>query len=555
MGMLLGNPIVGKELTSALRSRRALALTLTYVAVLALLVLMMWPAGGINPGGGLRARGIFATIVLAQLAMLLFFAPAFSSTSITTERASGTYELLVCSHLNPPAIVLGKLAGAVGFLLLLIVLGLPAGAMCLVLGGVELRAFFLAYVILAVSGVLFGLAGVALSALLRRSFLSLILTYALLLLICGAVQLPMLLAPKWVAGQATMHAVRCASPFTAALAVTQNAFRPMGPSADRAAVVRFFVFAVVASAVLLGLGILGASRLVLRPSRSRRKVIGRDTALWLRAVRRVLFLIDPRRRRFHIPLLLNPFFVLELRTSAASVSTMLRALFGCVIFGGVLVLLLAGGVGPQSMDVIRLIAVSMQFGLIGLLAPSLTVGAISSEVENKTLDLLRTTPAGPVSLLIGKMSAAIGYGVMLLVAVTPVFLALMYIREKWDPAELTAVVSVAAATIFLAIAAGLFFSSLCRKTATAAALTYGLTALLVVGTALGALLAGRLHPALARAVVAFNPVIAVVARISGKMLQEYYDIWQTNVGLLCGLSALALIGGAVRLWVLVEPTK
>jgi len=372
---------------------------------------------------------------------------------------------------------------------------------------------------------------------------------------CGVVQLPPVLLPGWAGGQPWLHRVRCVSPFTALFAVTQNAFRGMGPRADTEAVERFFLFMVGACVVLFGLAWLGAGRFVLRPPRGRKRAITRETALWLRLVRRLLFVIDPRRRRFRIPLLVNPMFVLEFRTRAASVTNMLRALFGSLILSIALVLLLSLSIGPRTMDVVRLVAVSIQFGLIILLAPSLTAGTVSTEVEHNTLDLLRTTPVRPLGMLLGKLFAALGYGVMLLLAVTPVFLALMYIQEKFEPQVLIRLVSVAGATILLAICSGICFSSLCRRTATSAALTYGLTGLIVVATALAPVLGDRLHPALARAVVSLNPVIAAVAIISGRLFQAYYDVWQTNVLILCSLAGLALLGAAWRLHVLVEPTK
>ena len=549
------NPIVGKELKETLRNRRVIGLALAYVVILSLLVLAMWPASGMNPAGGLRGRLIFSTLITAQLAMLVFFVPAFAANAITAERAGRTYETLLCTRLGAPAIVTGKLAGAAGFALMLVLLSLPAGAMSLVLGGVGLGEFFLAHAILLTAGVMFGLVGIACSALMRSAFRALVTAYVVMLVVCGAVNLPrLLLEPRVAHNAAWVRTLQSASPFTAVFAVTHRIFSTAGPNADARAVAGFFVLAAVAGAACVLLAVLGASRCVARPPRHR-AAIDKKTALWVRLLRRILYVIDPRRRRWPIPPFVNPVLVMEMRVRTAGLTTMLRVLGGCIIFSLGLVLVLSSAVGPQTLDTVRLLALAIQFGLIVLLAPTLTVGSISSEIENRTLDLLRMTPTGPVRVLAGKLGAALFYALMLLVAVTPVFLALMHIREIWDPEVLRAVLSVAGSTILLAVAAGLFFSSVCRRTGTAAALTYGLMGLLVAATGLAAVLGDRLHAGLARFVLSLNPIVCTVSLFTGKLFANYDDLWRQNVMILCLLSGLALIGALIRLTRLMEPER
>ena len=67
-----------------------------------------------------------------------------------------------------------------------------------------------------------------------------IATYLGLLVLCGGVHLPMLLLPEWKAGQSALHATRCLSPFTALVAITQDAFGNMGSHASAAALARYF---------------------------------------------------------------------------------------------------------------------------------------------------------------------------------------------------------------------------------------------------------------------------------------------------------------------------
>jgi len=554
--MLADNPIIGKELKSLLRSRRAFVLALVYVLVLSAVVLTMCPTEGATPDVGGRSRQIFAAIVVTQMAMLLLFAPPLAATAITTEKDARTYESLYCTHLSAADIVFGKIAGALGYMLILVVLSLPVAGMSLALGGVGRGELFLAYAILVAAGLLFALVGVAVSALARRSFSALVATYGLLITICGVVQLPALFLGMWKSksGQLWLFRAQCCSPFSALLAVTRHIFDVRGPDASRVAVLWFFGFFLVAATVFLLLAVIGARRSAQRPPRKRQTAIGREAPLRTWLLRRLIFLVDPRRRRTGIPLFVNPVLILEFRTRTTSLTNVLRALFACIILSIGLMILIAGDWGVQRVDVVRLIAVSIQFGLIVLLAPSLTVGAVSSEIENKTFDQMRMTPVGPLRMLVGKLGAALAYGVLLWVAVLPVFLAIMFIREHFAFDEFRAVAAVAGSSVLVAVAVGLFFSTVCRRTATAAALTYGFMGFLVVATALAAVVGERLHPQLAQKIVALNPVIAAVSVVSDVLFARW-EIWQTNVVVMLILSGIAILGSAWRLRQLVEPSQ
>ena len=156
--------------------------------------------------------------------------------------------------------------------------------------------------------------------------------------------------------------------------------------------------------------------------------------------------------------------------------------------------------------------------------------------------------------MLGKIGAALGYSVLLLVAIVPIFLAVMFVRERFEPEHIRAVVSVAGATILVAVTWGLFSSALFKRTSAAAALTYGLMGFLVVVTALAGVLEHRLDEAVATTILTLNPVISVISVMSDELFARY-DIWQTNAILLCVLSGVAIIGAMWRLKILVEPTK
>lgn len=124
------------------------------------------------------------------------------------------------------------------------------------------------------------------------------------------------------------------------------------------------------------------------------------------------------------------------------------------------------------------IVVLMELFLVIFISPGLTAGAISSEREQQTFDLLRTTLLPARSLVLGKLLAALSFTFLLLLAAVPLqafsFLFGGVALAEFLIANFLLVISAIAYT-----ALGLFFSSLLKRTLPATILAYG-TAILVV---------------------------------------------------------------------------
>ena len=550
---MIANPIIAKELVTTLRSRAAMILALVSIGLVSLLALGMWPAAGVNATGPLYAR-LFMTIIFAgQLVVLALFTPPFAATSITYERESNTWELLYYSMLRPDQILVGKLCGAVAFLILLVAFSLPAAAASFILGGVSPREMFLAYAVLLTAGVTFGLIGLTCSALLSSSFVALVVTCLVLLALCGGVHLPIVLLPEWIEGHDMLHAVRCLSPFSALLAVTKDAFRAMGPDASAGVVRRYFAY----SGLLCGVMVLVLlARIAMRPQPkiARRTSVVDEASLGVRVLRGVLFVLDPRRRRKSIPLWLNPILVLDLRTRAAGLSNLVRACFACLIFSIAIVMWVSGTYGATTPDVIRLIALAFQMGLIGLIGPSLTIAAIAGEIESRTFDGLRMTPLRAWTVFFGKFVGSAMLSLMLIVSSMPVFFAVLYIQGTMEWRYVTPMVAVTVVSVAFTLASGLFFSSVCRTTARAGACAYGLVAVVMVGTLLGLALGDRLSNTTVRAMLAFNPIVTVVGAVAVEQFAEF-GRWQRNVWALGVTSAALTVATMARLFLLMRPTR
>ncbi len=123
----------------------------------------------------------------------------------------------------------------------------------------------------------------------------------------------------------------------------------------------------------------------------------------------------------------------------------------------------------------------MQFVLISFIAPALTTGAISSEREKQTLDLLLCTRMTPFSIIIGKLFASISQIILLIIASLPIFSIVFLfggisIKEMLQLFGFFIIISVTFGSI------GIFYSSYFKKTTAANVLSYGTIAFLYFGT-------------------------------------------------------------------------
>src|SRR5512143_1189387 len=170
------NPITLKEMRSRMRGRRAFAiLTLNTFLLggLVSLIYMTYAANvqTFNSPNNLQALGkaIFATVVGMQLLITCFTSSSSAVGAISSERERQTFELLRTTLLSARSLVLGKLAAAVLFNLLLIVSAIPIASLSFFFGGVTLEEIFIASVFLIVTALAFSALGLFFSSLLRRT--------------------------------------------------------------------------------------------------------------------------------------------------------------------------------------------------------------------------------------------------------------------------------------------------------------------------------------------------------------------------------------------------
>ncbi|MFQ6102351.1 MAG: ABC transporter permease [Anaerolineae bacterium] len=124
--------------------------------------------------------------------------------------------------------------------------------------------------------------------------------------------------------------------------------------------------------------------------------------------------------------------------------------------------------------------VLLEIFAVTAIAPSFTAGAISGERERKTYELLRTTLLPARKLVSGKLTAALAYTFLLILAAVPLE-SLAFMLGGVVVEELVLAVIVLLVTAFAFSAIGLFFSSLTRSTRASTTLTYVATLLTTIG--------------------------------------------------------------------------
>ena len=193
------NPLLAKELRGQMRGARAFVVLTAYLLILSCVAAVIYASQTVDPylpvhrpDMAALGKAIFASVVLMEIFPVTFVAPALTSGAISGERERKTYDLLRTTLLSARALVVGKLASAVMYLLLLILAAVPLEGLAFVLGGVVIEELVLALVILVVTALAFSAIGLVFSAFSRTTRGATGLAYATTVTV--TVVLPILLA-------------------------------------------------------------------------------------------------------------------------------------------------------------------------------------------------------------------------------------------------------------------------------------------------------------------------------------------------------------------------
>jgi ABC-type transport system involved in multi-copper enzyme maturation permease subunit len=124
--------------------------------------------------------------------------------------------------------------------------------------------------------------------------------------------------------------------------------------------------------------------------------------------------------------------------------------------------------------------VLFEFLMIGFIGPALTAGAITSERERQTFDLLRTTLLSARDLVFGKLGSACMYLFLLVLTALPIE-ALAFILGGVGIEEILVSSLMLVVNIVFFCALGLFCSSFTKRTLTATTTSYSVILLSILG--------------------------------------------------------------------------
>jgi ABC-2 type transport system permease protein len=115
--------------------------------------------------------------------------------------------------------------------------------------------------------------------------------------------------------------------------------------------------------------------------------------------------------------------------------------------------------------------VLLELLMLGFIGPALTAGAISSEREHKTIDLLRTSLLSARALVFGKLSSAVVFLLLLIFTAIPIQ-SLAFFLGGVGMAEMVISTLMLVITAIFFCTLGLFFSSISQRTLIATVFSY-----------------------------------------------------------------------------------
>lgn len=181
MKTLLANPVLIKEVKLRFRSLKSFTGILFYLIAMSVFVFgFIFLTTSISGSGFFRpdeSFALFTMMTFIQLGLILFITPGLTAGTISTEREKQTLNMLLTTSQTSFQIIFGKLTSSVAFLLLMIVSGLPIYSLVFLYGGVSPSQLAVIFVFYLLTLLTIGSLGVMFSTLLRKTIVSMIVTY------------------------------------------------------------------------------------------------------------------------------------------------------------------------------------------------------------------------------------------------------------------------------------------------------------------------------------------------------------------------------------------
>lgn len=451
------NPVLQRELLVNLRMHRGFILLFVYVGLLGLVVFAAWPSdtrldltegsraalGQQTTAPGTRLVNLF---FLGQYMLMAMMAPSFAAGAITGEKERMTYEMLLASPMRPAAVVLGKLVASLGHLAVLVFASLPIVMLCLPLGGISAWEVVATYVAMGASIVLFGMISLTASSYFSRTIAALLVSY-------------MMILPMALVG-VLFYAAFAAAPIFRLIVFC--GFVPLGCVGVCAALLSTTARRLMHPP---DVGSQGAD--VVDLEREQREAVG----MIIRGNQFPDRLFAPEKRTDLLDEGANPVYDKEMRSELFSQGSLMLRLVIQVSMGMALVVM------AFCLYILPYLAAwyacyVVLFNL--LVGPVFSAGAITSERERQTLELLLTTTLSPWKILSAKLYASLRISCVLTsFLVWPILLAwLLPPGFLSDTPTILGYLAIIVVTSLTTTTLAMFCSVLLRKTSTSMMTAY-----------------------------------------------------------------------------------
>lgn len=539
--------IIQRELISLLRQRRAVVVQIGVATTFVLLIALRWPTEPRMALSGSRSQEIFRLLSYGLLGCTMLLLPIFPATNLVREKNQGTLALLLNTPLGAGRIFLGKLLAILGVAGIIIALSIPASSACFALGGISFTRDLLAvYSIIAISSLQYTALGLLVSSYANSTDAAVRWTYGcVLLLSVGSLVLHYFFIASGGALGQVVSWLRCASPFAAMMAVLGAAdVGTQGITSTINVADRFTLLSLAIAGVCSVWTVSRLNSTLFDKARDAGTMVD-DQGLLIRISRRLLFIVDPRRRSRAIGPLTNPVMVKEFRCRRfGRLHWLLRLVAGSAVLSLALSILSATKTTEWDVPTIGAILVLLQVALIVVITPSLASGLISAERETGGWVLLQSTPLSVWKIVWGKLLSVLLTLLLVMCATLPGYLVMVYIDPGQQFQVQRVVICLALTAVFSMLAsasAGSFFS----RTATATVATY--TLLLVVCVAPLLVWLGRDAPFghdTVEAALSINPIATALSVIRVPGFRDY-ELLPTNWWI---LGAGSILGLVILLW-------
>jgi len=178
---IFDNPVLRRELLTALRSNKAFMLQFVFLGILSSVIYFAWPPETEVTARELQAQAFFRLFGQGQLVLISVMAPAFSAGAMTMEKEKRCIDLLLTSPIKPSTILMGKYMSSVLYLFLLIASTAPLACVAFWLPGVAPAQVWGLYILLLSVAASFGMIGLTCSTFFARTQSSLSISYAIVL--------------------------------------------------------------------------------------------------------------------------------------------------------------------------------------------------------------------------------------------------------------------------------------------------------------------------------------------------------------------------------------